>query len=454
MDQANERRVTNRPVDRRTMLKGMGAGALAIGAGQVIGELALAKPAFAATSSTPIKIAYISPRTGAFADFSISDSYVLSKIRSSSAYAKGVTVGGKHYSIDIVTADTQSDPNRAAQVAQQLIQQQNVDLILTTATPETTVPVATAAQQLKTPCLGTVCPWEAWYAGLGGNPGSPTTNFSYNAMFFFGLKEFAGTFLPMWKRIENSTHAAKVFAGMFPNDDDGNAFRMGFPPYAEAAGYTYIDGGAYTDGTTDYSAMIEKFKAGGAEFFVNCPIPPDFNTFWKQAVQADFRPKLATVAKVMLFPSDAVALGRLSNNIATDAWWTPYGPYKSSLTGETAAKLASDFEHSTGSEWVDSLGSSYSLFEVAIEALKASDDPHDHAQVANNLQKVSYSGISGPIDFGAGPAPGVGIIKPVGVQWKPGKKLFGKKFPWQEFVVDNSLNKDIPINGDLVATNT
>jgi branched-chain amino acid transport system substrate-binding protein len=200
--------------------------------------------------------------------------------------------------------------------------------------------------------------------------------------------------------------------------------------------------------------MIEKFKAGGAEFFVNCPIPPDFNTFWKQAVQADFRPKLATVAKVMLFPSDAVALGRLSNNIATDAWWTPYGPYKSSLTGETAAKLASDFEHSTGSEWVDSLGSSYSLFEVAIEALKASDDPHDHAQVANNLQKVSYSGISGPIDFGAGPAPGVGIIKPVGVQWKPGKKLFGKKFPWQEFVVDNSLNKDIPINGDLVATNT
>jgi branched-chain amino acid transport system substrate-binding protein len=335
-----------------------------------------------------------------------------------------------------------------------MIQQNNVDLILTTSTPETTVPVATAAQQLKTPCLGTVCPWEAWYAGLGGNPGSPTTNFTYNAMFFFGIKEFAGTFLPMWKRIEHSTHAAKIFAGMFPNDDDGNAFRMGFPPYAEAAGYKFVDGGAYTDGTTDYSSMIEAFKAAGAEFYVNCPIPPDFNTFWKQAVQADFRPVLATVAKVMLFPSDAVALGSLSNNIATDAWWTPYGPYKSSLTGETAATLASDFEHATGNEWVDSLGSSYSLFEVALEALKASDDPHDHAQVASAMQSVNYAGISGPINFGAGPAPGVGIIKPVGVQWKPGKKLFGKKFPWQEFVVDNSLNKDIPINGDLVATNT
>src|ERR1017187_8226006 len=198
MDETNERRVAGRPVDRRTMLKGIGAGALAVGAGQVVSQLAFAKPAFGATSSVPIKIGYVSPKTGAFADFSISDSYVLKKIRASSAYAKGVKVGGKHHSIQIVTADSQSDPNRAAQLAQQLIQQNKVDLILTTSTPETTVPVATAAQQLHTPCLSTVCPWEAWYAGLGGNPGSPTTNFTYNALFFFGLKEFAGTFLPMW----------------------------------------------------------------------------------------------------------------------------------------------------------------------------------------------------------------------------------------------------------------
>ena len=454
MDETNERPVADRPVDRRTMLKGIGAGALAVGAGQLVSQMAFAKPAFGATASTPIKIGYISPRTGSFADFSISDSYVLSKIRSSPAYAKGITVGGTHYSIEIVTADTQSNPDRAAQLAQQLIQSNKVDLILTTSTPETTQPVSTAAQQFQTPCLATVVPWESWYAGLGGNPGSPTVNYSYNAMFFFGMKEFAGTFLPMWKRIESSTHAAKIFGGMFPNDADGNAFRMGFPPYAEADGYKFVDGGAYTDGTTDYSSMIETFKAAGCEFYVNCPIPPDFNTFWKQAVQANFRPALATVAKVMLFPSDANALGSLSNNIATDAWWTPYSPYKSSLTGETAAKLADDFERSTGNEWVDSLGSSYSLFEVAIEAFKAADDPHDHAQVASKLQTVNYAGICGPIDFGAGPAPGVGIIKPVGVQWKPGKKLFSKTYPWQEFVVDNSLNKDIPINGDLVATNT
>jgi len=453
MDEGKGRGFFGQPISRRAALKGLGASALALGAVSTGAELVSERAVAAATGTGPIKIGYVSPKTGAFADFSISDSYVLSKIRSSSAYSKGIKVGGKHYPIQITVVDTQSDPNRAAQVAQQLILQNKVDLILTTSTPETTNPVAGACQQLKTPCLATVVPWEAWYGGLGGNPGNPTTNFNYNAMFFFGLKEFAGTFLPMWKRIQSEKGSAKIFAGMFPNDADGNAFRGGFPPYAEKLGYKYIDGGAYTDGTTDYSAMIESFKSGGAEFFVNCPIPPDFNTFWKQAAQANWKPTLATVAKVMLFPSDAVALGSLSNNIATDAWWTPYGPYKSSLTGETAKQLASDFEHQTGNQWVDSLGSSYSLFEVAIEALSASDDPHDKAQVASKLQTVNYSGMSGPLNFGAGPAPGVGIVRPVGVQWKRGKKLFGKKFPWQEFVVDNSLNKEIPINGDLVATN-
>jgi branched-chain amino acid transport system substrate-binding protein len=258
----------------------------------------------------------------------------------------------------------------------------------------------------------------------------------------------------MWNRLESSSKAAKIFAGQFPNDSDGNAFRAGFPPFADKDGYKFIDGGAYTDGTTNYSSMIEKFKSSGAEFFVNCPLPPDFNTFWKQAVQENFKPKLATVAKVLLFPSDVVALGSLVNNIATDAWWTPYSPYTSSLTGETAKQFAIDYEAKSGHEWVQSMGSAYSLFEVAVEALQATDDPHDKAQLADALHKVDYSGISGPIAFAKGPASGIGIVYPVGIQWKPGKRTFGRSaYPWQPFVVDNTLNKDIPINGDLEPTN-
>ncbi len=151
-------------------------------------------------------------------------------------------------------------------------------------------------------------------------------------MFFFGLKEFQGTFAPIWNRISTD----KIVACQYPNDADGNAFRQGFEPLIQASGYKVVDGGAYTDGTTDFTSMISKFKSAKAEVFSNCPLPPDFNTFWKQASQQGFKPKIATVAKVLLFPADTVALGPLVNNIATDSWWGPYMPNSSSLvTGLT-----------------------------------------------------------------------------------------------------------------------
>ena len=141
----------------------------------------------------------------------------------------------------------------------------------------------------------------------------------------------------------------------------------------------------------------------------------------------------------------------LVNNIATDSWWGPYMPYSSSLTGMTAAALAAAYEAKSGQQWLQSLGSTYSLFEVAKEAFSAVSNPHDRNEVADALHKVNYTGMCGPINFGAGPAPGVGIINPVGVQWKA--QPAGSKYPVEMKVVDNSLNSSVPIGADLVATN-
>src|SRR5258708_10585767 len=104
---------------------------------------------------------------------------------------------------------------------------------------------------------------------------------------------------------------------------------------------------AYPDGTTNYSSMISQFKSAGADFFTNVPLPPDFATMWKQSVQQGFKPKLATVAKVLLFPTDAYALGNLVNNVATDAWCAPSLPWTSSFTAETCQQRATDFDTTT-----------------------------------------------------------------------------------------------------------
>jgi len=120
----------------------------------------------------------------------------------------------------------------------------------------------------------------------------------------------------------------RISRGLAP-DVVGDQFGEGGTPW------TFVDRRCYTDLATDYTAMIELFKAGSGGSPVTSSstarLPPDFNTFWKQASQQDWNPKLATVAKVMLFPTDVYALGDLSNNVATDCWFSPNAPYKSSL---------------------------------------------------------------------------------------------------------------------------
>ena len=428
-------------ISRRTLLGGVGAGVLALGAGPIL-EACSSGLKSSSASGSKITLGFITPLTGAVAGFAESDSYVVDQIRQTSQFAKGIKVGGKTYPVDIIVKDSQSDPNRASQVATELITQNNADMVVVTSTPEVTNPVATVCETRGVPCVSTVVPWESWYFGRGAKPGSA---FKWTTMFFFGLAEFGETFTPMWNRIPNN----KTIGLMYPNDADGNAFRQGFPPLMKKAGYKPVDGGAYADGTTDYSAMIQKFKANKCEIFSNAPIPPDFNVMWKQAAAQDYKPKLATVAKVLLFPADVVALGDLVVNVATDAWWTPYHPTKSSLDGRTAKELADGFTKSTGKQWVQALGSTYSLFEVAHNAFSSVSDPHDRTQVAAKLKSMSYDGMCGTLNFKAGPVPGVAIIKPVGAQWKKGTG----KYPYDLQVVDNSGNKSVPTTAMLEPTN-
>ncbi len=441
---------------RRGLLRTAGVSAAAVGGGGLLEACSSSIKGAngGSTNSTgttkDISIAFIHPLTGALADFGTSDNWILSKITSTSQFKNGVKSGGKTYKINITSYDTQSDPTRAGQLAQQVAG--NVDMILTSSTPETVVPVATTAEKLGTPCLCGNVPWQSWYVNLGGNPtpGKSTFKPKWTTMYFLGVNDLCNSFIPMWNRIHKQLDTDKVVGCTFPNDDDGNAFRAAWPLFAKPAGYTLVDPPAYTDGLTNYSSMISSFKSAKCDFFTNVPLPPDFNVMWKQAAQQGFRPKLATVAKVLLFPSDVKALGNLVNNVATDAWWAPGMPWKSSLTGETCTQIASDFTAATGSEWVQSL-SNYSLFEVAYSIFSSVSDPHDKTEVADAMFKTNIQALAGPLDWTSSknPAPGVVDTPCVGVQWKP-----NSKFGWSMEVVDNTLMPNVPLTGTLEPTNT
>jgi len=443
-------------MSRRGMLRAAGAGAVVVGGGGLLDACSSIKGASGSTSTgsstKDISIAFIHPLTGDIADFGTSDNWILGKINATSQFKAGIKAGGKTYHINISSYDTQSDATRAGQLTSQAILTDKVDLIVTSSTPETVNPVATVAEKLGTPLICGNVPWQSWYANLGGNPtpGKSTFKPKWTTVYFLGVNDLANAFIPMWNRIHDQLHTDKVVGCMFPNDPDGDAFRAAFPLFTTPAGYTLVDPPPYTDGLTNYSTFISQFKSQKCDFFTNVPLPPDFNTMWKQAAQQGYKPKLATVAKVLLFPGDVKALGNLVNNIATDAWWAPQMPWKSSLTGETCMQIANEYQSATGQQWVQSL-SNYSLFEVAYKALSSVSDPHDKAEVADALFKVNIEGIAGQLDWTSAksPAPGVVDTPCLGVQWKP-----STQWGFSMEIVDNTLMPEVALTGTLEPTNT
>jgi branched-chain amino acid transport system substrate-binding protein len=436
-------------INRRGLLRAVGAGAAAVGAGGMLQACSSGiKGASSSGSTKSITIGWIHPLTGPLAGFGAADNWVISKIKQTAPYKNGFKVGGKTYPVTIKSYDSQSSVTRAGDLARTAILG-GVDMLLASSTPETVNAVASQAETLGTPLICSNVPWESWYINLGGNPAKPTVKPKYVVMYFLGAEHLVKCFIPMWDRIHAQLHTDKVVAAAFPNDSDGNAFRAVFPPIAKAAGYKMVLSAAYPDGTTNYTSMISQFKAANAEFFTNVPLPPDFATMWKQSIQQGFRPKLATVAKVLLFPTDAYAMGSSVYNVATDTWWVPSLPWTSSFTGEGCQQMANEFEATTGGQWNANI-SNYSLFEAAHAAFTSVSDPHDKAELAAAIHKVNIRALAGPLDFASGgPAPGVAITPPAGVQWQK-----GTKFPLEMQVVDNTLLPQAKITADLQPTNT
>lgn len=418
-------------ITRRTLLQSGAAIAAASG---------LALPAYA--KGKPVKIGYVSPQTGPLSAFSAADSYMVDKFL---AAAPGLGIDAQ-----VVVKDSQSNPNRAAEVAKELISRDKVNLLLVASTPETTNPVCSIGEQEEIPVVSSVAPWQPWFIGQQGNPADPKSwqPFDYAYHFFWGLEDIIAVFLGMW----NSASTNKKVAALWPNDGDGNAWaspEVGMPPALKKAGYQLTDPGRYQNLTDDFSAQINAFKQAGCDIMTGIPIPPDFTTFWTQAKQQGFNPKLVSVAKALLFPESVAALGPLGNNLTSEVWWSPSHPFKSSITGESAAAMAKGFEAAAKRQWTQPVGFVHALFEVAADAIKRADDPTDGKALADAVSKTNLDTVVGKVQWGRDNVPpfarkNVSKTQLVGGQWR--RKPDGS---FDLVIVENGLAPEIPLGGKL-----
>ena len=295
------------------------------------------------------------------------------------------------------------------------------------------------AEVNEVPCVATNCPWQPYFFGRKGDPAK---GFNWTYLFFWGLEDVIAAFLALW----DGAPTNKVVGGLFPNDADGNAWgdkERGLPPALAAAGYKLIDPGRYQLMNNDFSSQIAAFKAAGAEIVTGNMIPPDFATFWSQAAQQGFKPKIVTIGKALLFPS-AVNVARrarqrpdLGNLVVAEpsVQVRPHRP-------ERASSSPTPTTPPTKRPWTQPIGFQHALFEVAIDVLKRAKAIEPKA-ILDAIVATNYQSIVGPVQWTGKPVKNVTKTPLVAGQWQ--RK--GDKF--ELVITANKPAPNIPVGGKL-----
>lgn len=307
-----------------------------------------------------IVVGRVAPLTGPLAAFANGSPEVEEYAISTVNEAGGIEIDGQKYTVRFEIADSESDPTKASEAATNLIESKGVDIMITSHTDATTIPVAAACEKAGIICLSVDTPAEAWMGG------GPYTN-CYHAGF--NTENELSCFYDAWEKAGTN----KKVGIMAANDDEGIALSTAMIDFAKAKGYETVDPGKYTSGSNDYTSIIKTLKEENCEVIVGVMLTTDFATFWSQCKENNYTPKVCTVAKATLFVEDVMAIGPNgeADGIVSEVWWTANHPFKSSLTGATCQEL--------GQWWCDNMkaayapatmGYKYANVEILVDVLK------------------------------------------------------------------------------------
>lgn len=354
-------------------------------------------------------------------------------------FKKNMKVGRRDCKIEILFRDSKSDPTTAALMADELIANEGIHLMLVAGTPATANPVSDRCESNGVPCISTMVPWPAWFYPRGGQPDK---GFKWTFHYFFGLEDIVAVYMSTWR----SARFGKNVGVLYPNDPDGNAFSGPFLKALQGEGYRVSDPGKLKVPIRDFSDVIARFKKDNVDIVTGVLEFPDAKLFIEQSRTNGFKPKAITLAKALLFEEDVASLGGNAVGLTTEVFWSENFPFKSALTGESSRELAQHYKRATGKSPDQGLGYILALFEIAVAAL-ATSSSLSRKDIRDALIKVRVDTIVGSINWRSNfPVPNVCSTPLVGGQWKQGK---GKQLRLE--IVENSWDLVIPKSSELIA---
>ena len=389
--------------------------------------------------SGTIRIGYVNPTTGALAGNGEGCDWVVKRF---TEYVKEhpITVDGKEKTFEIIVYDSTSDQNKCTEMAQKLIEEDKVDLMIAIQTPNTVIPVAQVAERYGVPCIATQSPVDPLANSLDA------FNWTFNS--FYTLDQVYESQRALWEKAGHAPGSGAKVGLLFANDADGTAWHDIFVRRLAEDGYQCVDPGQYPSRTTDFTNVASQFRAEEIDIIAGTNIPPDFMNAYHAIISAGVRVDCVTMGKCCLLASDVEALGELADGIMTQVWWAPTNPYKSELTGVTCEELDQLYaaDHN-GRTMPQPAAYAYEALELAVHTFRKAGTTKREA-VRDAIKALDVMTVVGPVKYDS-KMKGLTYSHTVltGGQWQRENGELVLK------VIDNSLYPEVPLTGEYWAYN-
>jgi branched-chain amino acid transport system substrate-binding protein len=301
--------------------------------------------------------------------------------------AGGIDVGGKKMKVEFVEYDYQTEGNRAGQLAEKLITDDKVDVLMAPFGSGHTKIVAAVAERYQVPLVACVASsvsvYDQGFKYLFGTL-APNTGMTESMVAYFKEK------MPELKKV-----AVYGRDDVFPK-----AMATALADSAKSAGLEVVYNELYAVGTLDHAAAISSIKSAAPDWVYMTGYTQDLIVGRKQMQELGVSAPIITMVTGPAYREFAEGLGELANGVTSSTWWHHATAY-TDATGawSTTKAFYDDFLAKAGSDPDYVHASCAAAADVLVNAVQKAGST-DKKAVRDALAATDILTFYGPIDFG------------------------------------------------------
>lgn len=301
--------------------------------------------------------------------------------------AGGIEVGGKKMKVELVQYDYQTDGKRAGQLAEKLVTDDKVDVLLAPFGSGHTKIVAAVAERYQVPLLACVASsvsvYDQGFDYLFGTL-APNTGMTESMVTYFKEK------MPSLKKV-----AVYGRDDVFPKAMAGALSKS-----AKSAGLEVVYDELYSVGSLDHSAAVSAMKSASPDWIYMTGYTQDLILGRKQMQDLGVTAPIITMVTGPAYKEFVEGLGGLSDGVSSSTWWHHATAYTDTIGPWSSTEaFYKDFVAKFGTDPDYVHGSCAAATDVLVDAVQRAGST-DKKAVRDALAATEVLTFYGPIDFG------------------------------------------------------